>query len=312
MAHETDPTIIVPYKGPCLESGCSDYFLYLRPESNGIKVESTILKVIESNPEFKSRITLAYLANFPGAFILKNHVVEEHYRVRLHFASHGKAGFTPGMISHFEYYFRVKFQEANIVGAFEALSALKLSVEELFNLWVPPYDILITCGQIIKRVNGLFIVNYDIPALLHKNNHKTDIAVMILRTRLDAATFGVFLDKVRDSLTQALVLDPAKPSSRIFHYSKSPFEQLLDAQGYLYGPDLERLSLGACSFGVFMKEHGWTEESLIQILDNPIFRFPLPGKGLEIEENILEATQSFSYQEAMEKLNTAAGQVFLK
>jgi len=224
------PTIILPYKGACEHPECSDYFLYLRPETNGVRVESTILRVIESHPEFKSHIALEYLANFPGNFILKNHVIEEHYRVRLHFASHGKVGFTQGMINHFEYYYRVKFADAKILGAFEALSELKVSVEELFNLWVPPYDILITCGQIIKRKDDMFIVNYDIPALLHKNNHQTDIAVMILRTNLPNESFYKFLDQVKEALMAAMILDPSKPFICIFHDSKSPLDQLLGAQ----------------------------------------------------------------------------------
>ncbi|OHD14721.1 MAG: hypothetical protein A2Z96_02880 [Spirochaetes bacterium GWB1_48_6] len=307
---EKKPTIIIPYSGACREAECSDYFLYLRPETNGVRVESAILRVIESNPDFKSHITLEYLANFPGNFILHNHVIEEHYRVRLHFASHGKAGFTQGMINHFEYYYRVKFAEAKILGAFEALAELEISEEELFNLWVPPYDILISCGQIIKRKDDKFIVNYDIPALLHKNNHKTDIAVMILRTDLSNQAFYKFLDQVKEALMSSMILDPSKPFSRIFHYSKGPFEQLLDAQGYLYNPAFEKIPLEDFSFGCYLQNQGLSPSRMLEILDNPIFRFPT-AKG-ELEENIIEATQGFTYGEALNKLRTAVGQVFLK
>jgi hypothetical protein len=36
-------------------------------------------------------------------------------------------------------------------------------------------------GNTIKKYKGLYIINYDIPSLLHKNNFQTDIAVMLFR-----------------------------------------------------------------------------------------------------------------------------------
>lgn len=229
-----DPTIVVPFSGACVSPVCQDIFVYLRPESNGVAVESAIMRGISKIPDWQEHINLVYLANLPGDFLNAQGVVEEHYRTRIKFARRGKSLFTPFMRRVFSKYFMVNFEESEVLGSFRALSVLELDEEELFRLWVSEDDMFTINGQTIKRVGKYFIVNSDIPAILHKNNEKTDIAVMIFRTVLWGNDFYDVIQKMTEVLLEEGILHSRSQFSHVFHYSKGPFEQILDAVGFLY------------------------------------------------------------------------------
>ncbi|MCK5199565.1 MAG: hypothetical protein KAR21_14495, partial [Spirochaetales bacterium] len=131
-----NPTIVVPFAGACESTQCQDVFVYLRPESNGIAVESALMKGVSKIPDWQKNINLVYLANLPGDFLNEKGVVEEHYQTRVKFAKRGKNLFTPFMGRIFENHFKIGFGEAEVIGSFEALSILGLDEEELFSLWV--------------------------------------------------------------------------------------------------------------------------------------------------------------------------------
>lgn len=54
-------------------------------------------------------------------------------------------------------HFGVKADEMPISGAYDALRLLKISENELFDLWVPSSDMLIVNGQTIKKW-GIFLL----------------------------------------------------------------------------------------------------------------------------------------------------------
>lgn len=303
------PTVIIPYSSPDVSGKSNDVFLYLRPETNGVLVESTLLGVIRGNPEFRKGADLAYLANLPGDFILKNHVVEEHYSIKYKFAACGRKCFTPLMKEKFEEYFNVPFDKCTVVGAFDALDNLGLMEEELFRLWVPYEDILFINGQSIKKYGNLYIINYDMPALLHKNNYSTDIAVMIIRTTLERDRFLAMTQQMEYALIERGIMDRDKPPSRYFHYSKGPFEQILDGMGYLYTPEGSHLPLENISFAAALLENGFTREEIIGVMKYPIMGFE--EGNVSLEDNIFVKTQHKSYREAMEILVSARWQIYI-
>ncbi len=299
MSAEAAPQILVPLcPANPLKPG-QDIIVYLRPESNGVLTESVLFKVL-SNPQWKERITLSYLANLPGEFILRHRIVEHHYAVRLDFAARGRSAFTPSMRSALERFFGIPFDKAQILGAFEALQLLRLSAEELFQLWVPVYDILEIEGQLVKRLHdNVFVINYDIPALLHKNHAGTDVAVMLFRTTLDYDGFRPLVERIRDDLIQAKMLDPSKTERRVFHYSKGPFEQLLDGLGYLWKSATERASLTDLQFAQFLQAKGLTDQQILRYLTHPIGVFESGERRLE--QNLFSFTLFDSYEEAWRK-----------
>ena len=132
---------------------------------------------------------MVYLANLPGDFIVKKRIIQEHYKVKLYYTSQGKKVFTPYMKEIFEKTFNIDFDKARIIGAFDALKIFEMDYQQLFNIWVKRKDMLVVNGQSIKKYRDYYIINYDIPAILHKNNTNTDIAVMLFRSEMDYADF---------------------------------------------------------------------------------------------------------------------------
>ncbi|MFW6344183.1 MAG: hypothetical protein ACOC2B_05525 [Sediminispirochaetaceae bacterium] len=288
-------------------------FLYLRPETNGIKVESVIMRTLQQRLQYKDRVKLAYLANIPGDFIAKNRIIEDHYSLKLHFTKTGKQLFTPYMKKEFSRYFGVSFDKAKIYGAFEAMKRLGYTREGLFNLWVPQRDVFHVNGQTIKRDGDIFIINYDIPAILNKNNSATDVAVMILRTSFEPKALQRMIMDMVEELRKEEVIDKTKGYSRVFHYSKGPFEQLLDAVGFLYDSQGNHLSPDKMLFFNYLLEKGLHTHEVSKILKNPIFLFQGQGDGQkQFEETIYTATYEQSYEEAYNTLLSAKAQVILE
>jgi hypothetical protein len=292
------PTILIPYPGPLLEPGIQDIFLYLRPESNGVLVESMLFRVIKGNSIYCKKCHIVYLANIPGDFILKKKIVEQHYAVKIRFARLGKRAFTPQMREKFSNLFQIPFKQAPIIGAFAALRRFKMHNEDLFKIWVPPENFKVIYGQSIKLFRGYFIVNYDIPALLHKNSRKTDIAVMICRSGLSKEEYHTLVQEMGERLIEEKVIARDRPLTQTFHYSRGPFEQVLDGIGYLYDSRGTHLPLSSLSFMRYLLQNGCTQEQVLDVLRNPIRYFRTPN-GI-IEDNIFSISDDATYKEALQ------------
>jgi hypothetical protein len=304
------PTVIIPYAGPDFSGSVEDIFLYLRPESNGVLVESILMGVLRGTPLYREKAEMVYLANLPGDFIIKNHVIEDHYSVNYRFACRGKELFTPFMKSVFEDYFKTDFEDADILGAFEALKHLNLDAEKLFNIWVSDKDMVQINGQSIKKYDNLYIINYDIPALLHKNNYSTDIAVMVLRSSLNKSDFHQMIEAMEQALVEKNIMDSEKPPSRYFHYSKGPFEQILDGLGYLYKPDGEHLPVDNVSFAKKLLESGFSMNEIHGVINNPIMCFE--ENGIIVEDNVFLRTKHKTSNEALDVLRSVRCQIYLR
>jgi hypothetical protein len=308
---ERNPAVLIPYPGASADTSEQDIFVYLRPESNGVLVESTMLKVIERNPNYKKQLFLVYLANLPGEFIFRNHITEDHYPTKMKFAALGAKIFTDAMRNSFSRHFGVDFSRAKIIGSFEALRILATSPEDLFNIWVSQEDILLVNGQTIKKIGDYYVINCDIPELVDEMKYReTNIAVMIFRTALGYKEFEVIIKMMENALLDANILLPEWPSSRIFHYSKGPFEQVLDGLGYLYSPEADHIPLSDLPFPRFLASRSLDFSVLWGLMRNPLVRYA-GADGVIHEDNIFSYTQGDSYEEAWEKIFTIRSQVLL-
>jgi hypothetical protein len=305
------PEVLVPYPGPQADGSVQDIFVYLRPETNGVLVESALLKVVQSCSQYRRGIRLVYLANFPGAYILDHHIVERHYSHKFYFAVHGKRAFTDKMKRVFEAHYGVGFADAEIIGSFQALTQFDVSPDELFSRWVPSSDVLRVDGQIIKRMDGVFVVNYDIPALLHKNTRNTDIAVMMFRCQVDYGYFEDLVAEMREVLVQKGLLPARLPTSRVFHHSRGPFDQVLDAVDYLCEPDGSSIGVDRLSFAAYAQRHGYDAAALMSLVENPICVFETDDGSLE-EESIFTYTAMDSYATALEKMARLRAQLWIR
>jgi hypothetical protein len=183
-----------------------------------------------------------------------------------------------------------------------------MTYNDLFNIRVPLSDMLLINGQNIKKFQGYYILNYDIPAILHKNNNSTDIAVMMFRVTMDYEAVHRLIDDMGEALIAADILHPEKPLSRIFHYSKGPFDQVRDAQGYLYTLDNRHEPMEALSFCAYLLKQGFSLNEIRGALDNPVVR--VPAANGEITENYLfSITANDSFKSAAGKFSRMHSQL---
>lgn len=293
---ESKPQVLVAYDGPEPDPDYLDVFVYLRPESNGVQVESAILSVIQHCAEYRSGINLVYLANVPGEYIVKNRIVERHYALRLFFGVHGGSAFSRDMARQFESFYGDTFRPDRVIGSFDALRRFGWEPEELFALWVEENAVVHIAGQIIKRYQDVYIVNYDVPALLHKNNAGTDIAVMAFRTREGYPHFFQLAHQMRATLVERGLLRQGVPIARAVHISRSPFEQLIDTRDYLLRPDGTRAAIEDSSFGLFLLNRGYSRAGIQGLMDHPICKFDF-GVDAPTDQNVLELCEGFSYED---------------
>ena len=292
------PSLLVPYAGPDASGDTFDVYMYLRPETNGVLTESVIMKTIVNDSRWKEAVKLVYLANYPGDFIQTRHLIEHHYRLKITFARYGGRVFTPGMRAEFERKFHQEFEEDKVMGAFDALVYTDLDEEALFSYRVHEEEMLVSLGQNIKRYRDIWIVNYDIPAILHRNTFKTDIAVMVFRVNLEWMEFNKLVDMMSRHMVEAGVLAPDTAPSRAFHHSKSPWEQLLDGIDYLWGVNVS--DGGAeddISFGAFMMSRGFSRNQLKDAIRRPLVVYE-DDAGNKREGNIFELSSGMNYRDA--------------
>jgi len=304
------PTVVVPFSTECRTENCQDVCVYLRPETNGIQVESAMLRTIQGSPFYRDRVELVYLANLPGGFVWKKRVIEKHYHLKILFARKGRTLFTGYMRRRFSEYFNIPFEKASLWGSFQAMKHLGYTRRKLFDIWVPPEDMLFLNGQSIKRVQDHFIINYDIPAILMKNHEDTDMAVMILRTDLPPESVHKLMMEMVDSLKAQGLLHRGEAFTRVFHFSRSPFEQILDGVGFIYNPDGSHIDLQSINFYTFLLKRGLTSAEIEKIIQYPIFCFQNEEEGY-FEKTIYTASYGMGYDEAYDKLISAKGQVLL-
>ena len=304
------PSIIVPYSGPTSRDGEQDIAVYLRPESNGVRVESAVLRELRRSDRLREMVRLVYLANVPGSTIAERGVVGEHYASRVRFARSGGSAFTPGMRAAFEAAFRSPFAGASVPGAFEAMRILGLDAEGLFDVWVPPEEVAVILGQNVKHHAGHYIVNYDIPALLAKHSDRTDVFSMLLRSRVRYPELLELMRAVERALREENIVAEATPIGRVFHYSRGPFEQILDGLGYLYGADGSPVPVGELSFARYLLANGVEEARILQIVHNPLVRIVAPDGSSE-EAEIFEHTRGDGYPDALAKLRSVGEPIAL-
>jgi hypothetical protein len=114
---------------------------------------------------------------------------------------------------------------------------------------------------------------------------------------------------MEEALLEAKILLPERPSSRIFHYSKGPFEQVLDGIGYLYTPQAVHIPLPDLPFPRFLTSHGIEFPVLWGLMQNPIVRYT-DADGSPQEDSIYNYTREDSYEEAWKKILAITAQVF--
>lgn len=303
MSVGEQPSILVPYIGAANSEEKQDVFVIMRPDTNGVVGEKVVMSTIRQCSAYSEKeMQLAYLANIPSDTLISKNVYQHYYALKLHFATRGGSIFTPNMKRMFSEHFNEEFDEQNVVGAFPALDLLSITSEELFNVRVDAESMITINGQSIKKYQGYFIVNYNIPALVHRYSLQYDIAVMCFRMNKSYEYFELLIDKMHTTLIAEGVIAKNSSIGSAFHYSYGPFDQLHDGISFLLDEYAEHIDLTELSFAHYLHQRGVAMDTVRHLLINPIVTI-IDHHGNEQEVSITDYTRGQSYAEAYDALN---------
>lgn len=240
---ELKPDIIIPYIPD--ENDVSPYaMVYVRPQTNKLNYEKAIIVACQKFGD------VIYLANINGKIFIKNVLILDHYSTQYYFSIHSKTviGEYPEMVECFEKHFKTSFEKSDIISSFDAQLRLKLSAEELFNTIVGDKDFLKLYGQTIKKINGYYVVNYDIPAIISKYTPESDVFVVGVKitnpdTAIDDINQTIFDNLKKDLSTP--IIDEDKLSMlkwndmvrRTYHISCNHIATAFDMSDFIFNPD---------------------------------------------------------------------------
>jgi hypothetical protein len=123
---------------------------------------------------------------------------------------------------------------------------------------------------------------------------------MILRSFLPYSQFHTLIETISVALKEEGILTNPFLYSHVFHYSKGPFEQILDGIGYIYDQKNEHIDLAELSFFAYLLNAGCKREAILDAIRRPIMAFDV-GEGLTEEHNLYVYTFEDSFEEASRK-----------
>jgi hypothetical protein len=260
---------------------------YVRPESNRVVYESEIAKAI------KQRMEILYIANLNGRLFTEGGILRSHYASQFRFAEDPRTELEayPEVAAAFEAHFGLPAGHADIRGSLQGLEDLGLSPERLFTSIVPDSDFLAAFGQTFKRIGGVFIVNYDLPALIAR--YRPDANVFVLCARRTTAGDSFYAELNR-SIYEAIISRPDTPLlfgaeleglgweamvRRTYHVSTGRLMAMLDMSEFVFVEPTRRLDVAATPLGRALVEgQGLPAELLRAAKRRQLCRVAPPGK----------------------------------
>ncbi len=294
---DVKPDIIINYDLSEIESETG--VVYVRPESNEVNYEKAILKGVMPSAD------VIYMANLNGALFIKDALIVEHNACQYRFAIFGKEEMIRyrEMAEAFENHFNVDFNKAKIVGSFEAILTLNISSDELFNTIVPNDRFLYLYGQTIKRVGDVFVINYDLPAIISRYTPTANIFVIVLRSKEKNFNFkGLsqsitkmiqttdYYDLLDDNIKKNML--PDEMIRRIYHISRNHFMAMCDMLDFVFYSNSDQISPNQTTLGHKLIEKGITGQHIIHIKEYPIKHVIINGERKLIYLNDLPASMS--------------------
>ncbi len=294
-----NPDIAFPCMKECMK-GSSVAVIAVRPETNKVMYESIILRGISSLSD------LVYMANLSGIVVRNAGVIESQYHCQNKFAMNGKSEIRkyPEMIKAFEEKFSVFFDDAKVIGSFEAVSQYRNDIQksesELFNTIVSQEDFLELYGQTIKRIDGFYVINYDMPALTKKHHKETDIFVIAV-TLKEGVTFSELNHGIYNSFTsnKTAIIDSEQRKGmewfnqvrRTYHISNSHTKTMFDMTDFVINENNVKTTFVETPLGQLILERGKLAEcDLIELKKNPIVRIKQPD-GVSRLVNIIDESK---------------------
>lgn len=299
---EFAPDILIPYTMSREElSNATMVIISVRPETNYARYEAAIIRAIAPIGR------VVYMANLAGPLINDRAIVARHYSSQLEFAVNGKKEMAkyPEMIEKFEKKFNVPFHDACIIGSYEAvIEHIKKDPEELFHTMVSGSDFLECYGQTIKKIEGFYVLNYDIPAILTRHNEKTNVFIIAVRFKDPGVHLAEVDHVIYNNLCQGeatYILDAEIRQDlawfnlvrRTYHISRSHIEAMFDLTDYVFKNKNQSIHFSETPLGVALLDRDilspdHLEERLKLLKDNPLVYIDEPN-GIQKLVNIIWA-----------------------
>ncbi len=276
----------------------------VRPETNKVNYEATIIQSVAPYAE------AVYLASLSGNLINNKAIIACHYSSQLQFAINGKKEMEkyPEMIRAFEDKFKVNFREAEIIGSFSALLDYKVraNADELFATMVPADDFLDLYGQTVKKINGYYILNYDIPAIITLHHEDTAMFIIALRLKDNSTCFSDLHHLIYENMCKnenTAIQGPQERHNlplkwydrirRTYHISRSHIEAMFDLTDYVFRNDKERIRFADTPLGQNLVQQGiipadQLQKRLAWLKDNPLVHLNQENGGKKLVDIILE------------------------
>lgn len=254
------PDVLIPYNKN-YNNLLPSVVIYVRPQTNLLKYETAILTAVQKFGD------VTYLANINGRIFCRDFLVAQHYSTEYYFAVYAKKAIAqfPEMIDEFEKHFNVSFNDAKIISAFDAPHFLGITPDELFDIFTDERDFKLFYGQTIKRINGYYIVNYDLPSIMGCYTPESNIFVVAVQLHslnldLHELNYGLF-ESLKNNIATPII-DEHKYTQhewkekvkRTYHISKGHINAIFDMTDFIFVNENEHLKIEETPFGRYIIE----------------------------------------------------------
>lgn len=285
------PDILVRYRETGADrdldsrEGTAYALVYVRPETNRLFYEGEILSAV------RGRAEVAYMANLNGRVFVDDGILEAHFASQFRFAADPAACLAeyPEIAAAFEDHFGLPAAEADIVGSLRAVAEGLFTGEGLFNDIVPSADFLTCYGQTFKRVDGHYVVNYDLPAITGRYTPEANVFCVLVRAEDAPEDFYVDLNR---AIFEEMVSRPETPlvmgdkfaglawSERVrrtYHVSSNRLMAMIDMADFVYADEERRLDVAETPLGATLVSGGLDAGCLRAAKGRQLCRILPPG-----------------------------------
>jgi hypothetical protein len=298
------PDLLIEYSAES-NYGNSLAVIYVRPETNKLSYEKAIIEGVKSFSD------IVYMANLGGNLFIRDAIIFEHYASQYKFSIHAKSELEkyPEMINKFEKYFNIKFSDAKLIGAFDALNILNLKSSELFHTFVDSKDFIRMYGQTIKKLGEYFIINYDLPELIKKYDNNANVFVIVVRFREKDNLFF----QLNQSISENILKDEHCPTigedlmlkygqgyviKRTYHISGNHISAMFDMVDFVFKHDGSHILFNETPLGKDLISDGiYSEETLNNLKEDPLVHINRDGQRILV--NIYEEADGLSREQSI-------------
>jgi len=214
----------------------------------------------------------------------------------------------PEFVETFENYFKTSFDSSFIIGSFDALIKLNLNDESLFNYIVEDKDFLKLYGQTIKKINNVFVVNYDMPAIIKRYTPKANVFAIAIKFKDKNTSFLEINQSIFDQIKKnnMVIVDEEFHKSlewnerirRTYHISRNNVMAMFDMVDFIIRNNNDHLRFIETPLGkTLIEENGISEDFIIRIKEFPIVYIEENGKKRLV--NLLEEANGMNMEECV-------------